>query len=360
MPDYFRVVSGTGEYSVQVEKGCCNKALTGLDPARIIVLCDSYFALKYQEMGWRTIAVISSESAKSLENMAEVIVALRNFRADRTTDIVAIGGGIVQDIATFAASVYMRGLTWSYVPTTLLGMVDSCLGGKSSINVGQYKNLVGNFYPPKSIFVDIDFINSLNIAQRAAGLCEAVKICFAHTGPAFDEFCQFNPLVSSSLDKFESVIGLCLRTKQWFIEIDEFDHKERLLLNFGHTFGHAIEGASNFEIPHGVAVGIGMLAAISFARSYSKLDLNQKRVNQLENYILNLFKEVDELSKWTDQIDLEQLLDRFGSDKKHKNKYYVLIIPNSKGVLERIEIEKKSANEVLLKQSFFSAISACR
>ena len=358
MPDYFRVVSVTGEYSVEIGNGCCTKALNGKDPARIIIICDSYFVLKYQELGWRTVAINSSESAKSLENIAEIIVALRNLKADRTTDIIAIGGGVVQDVATFVSSVYMRGISWSYVPTTLLGMVDSCLGGKSSINVGPYKNLVGNFYPPGSIFVDLEFIKSLNAAQRSAGLCEAVKICFAHTGPAFDEFCQLNPLVSSGIDKYESIISLCLRTKQWFIEVDEFDHKERLLLNFGHTFGHAIEGASNFEIPHGVAVGIGMLAAISFARSYNKLELNQNRVKQLDTYILNIFKEVDELSKWTDQIDLEQLLDRFGSDKKHKNKHYVLIIPNSEGVLECIEVEKNCANDALLKDSILSAIAA--
>jgi 3-dehydroquinate synthase len=360
MPDYFKVVSGTGEYSVEIAKGCSTNALSGQDQARTIVLCDSYFALKYQELGWRTVAINSSESAKSLENMAEIIVTMRSMHADRTTDIVAIGGGVVQDIATFVSSVYMRGLTWRYVPTTLLGMVDSCLGGKSSINVGRYKNLVGNFYPPQSIFVDAEFIESLNTVQRSAGLCEAVKICFAHTGNAFEEFCQLNPMVSSSLDKYESIISLCLRTKQWFIEVDEFDHKERLLLNFGHTFGHAIEGASNFEVPHGIAVGIGMLAAVSFARSHTKLEPNQIRVKQLETYVSTLFKEVDELSKWVDHINLEQLLDRFGSDKKHNNKHYVVIIPNSEGLLERIEIEKNSSNDALLKESFLSAIAACR
>ena len=360
MPDYFKVVSGTGEYSVEIGNGCCTKALNGKDPDRIIIICDSYFVKKYQELAWRTVAINSSESAKSLENMAEIIVALRNLQADRTTEIVAIGGGVVQDVATFVSSVYMRGISWSYVPTTLLGMVDSCLGGKSSINVGPYKNLVGNFYPPRSIFVDSEFIKSLNFEQRSAGLCEAVKICFAHTGPAFSEFCQLNPLVSSSFDKYESIISLCLRTKKWFIEVDEFDRKERLLLNFGHTFGHAIEGASNFETPHGIAVGIGMLAAISFASSYNNLMSNHNRVKQLENYVLSLFKEVDELSRWTAQINIEQLMDRFGADKKHKNKHYVVIIPDSEGMLQRLEVEKNYLNDALLKDSFLSAIAACR
>ena len=359
MPDYFKVVSGTGEYSVEIGQGCCTKALSGKDPARIIIICDSYFVKKYQDLGWRTVAINSSETAKSLENMAEIIVALRNLQADRTTDIVAIGGGVVQDVATFVSSVYMRGLSWSYVPTTLLGMVDSCLGGKSSINVGQYKNLVGNFYPPGSIFVDLEFIKSLNAEQRSAGLCEAVKICFAHAGPAFDKFCQLNPLVSSSIDKYESIISLCLRTKQWFIEVDEFDHKERLLLNFGHTFGHAIEGSSNFEIPHGIAVGIGMLAAISFAHSYNNLGQNQNRVEQLENYVATLFKEVNKLSKWADQINVEQLMDRFGADKKHKDKHYVVIIPDSEGRLQRLDVEKNYFNDALLKNSFLRAIAAC-
>jgi hypothetical protein len=150
-----------------------------------------------------------------------------------------------------------------------------------------------NYYIENGSFLRMDNINlgynvgSVFNKKASLRLSAIVQNAFVITN-----YSGIDPEVSSGIDKYESIISLCLRTKQWFIEVDEFDHKERLLLNFGHTFGHAIEGASNFEIPHGVAVGIGMLAAISFARSYNKLEPNQNRVKQLETYILNIFKEV--------------------------------------------------------------------
>lgn len=350
MSDYFKIVSSTGEYGVHIGRDLLNSKIG--DPAQQIIICDQFFASAYQDLSLKVISIEANEISKSLDKMSEIIVALRNLGANRNTTVLAIGGGVIQDIATFVASVYMRGLKWDYLPTTMLGMVDSCIGGKSSINVGKYKNLIGNFYPPENIYIDLQFIDTLNADQRVAGLCEAVKICFAHTGPAFERYIELNPGASSSEENYLEMISLSLLTKRWFIEIDEHDHKERQLLNFGHTFGHAIEGAANFAIPHGIAVGMGMLAAIECARLIGHFSTKPARVNMLESYTTALLASVADLPLWSKKIAVDELMDRFNSDKKHTGTHFVVIVPDPTGHLIRIELEKNSVNKNLIFDAF--------
>ncbi|WP_448629983.1 3-dehydroquinate synthase [Cellulomonas soli] len=183
---------------------------------------------------------------------------MREAGVRRGDHVVAVGGGVIQDLATFVTDVYMRGLPWSYVPTTLMAMADSCIGGKSSINVGDVKNLVGGIYPPSAVVVDPDFLASLSATARAAGFSEAAKIAFCRGPETFDGYL-------AAYDGFEgdpdALIDLVLRAKRWFVEIDEHDRKERRLLNFGHTFGHALEVAVDHRISHGLAVAFGVLCA---------------------------------------------------------------------------------------------------
>lgn len=346
MSDYFKVVSSTGEYGVHIGRDLLNSKI--VDPAHQIIICDRFFASSYQALGLKVISIEAVETSKSLDQMSAIIIALRNLGANRNTTALAIGGGVIQDIATFVASVYMRGLKWEYLPTTLLGMVDSCIGGKSSINVGKYKNLIGNFYPPENIFIDLQFIDTLSAEQKTAGLCEAVKICFAHTGTAFERYITLNPGPASLPEIYLDMISLSLLTKRWFIEIDEHDHKERQLLNFGHTFGHAIEGASNFSIPHGIAVGMGMLVSIECARLAGHFVTAPKRVTILESYITALLATIADLPLWTRQIVIDELMDRFNADKKHTNFHYVVIVPDATGHLIRLELEKNDVNRDLI------------
>lgn len=350
MSDYFKVASCTGEYGVHIGGDLLYSQLGHVDQQ--IILCDDFFVPELQAQGLKLISINASESSKSLDQMEDTIVALRELGATRNTTILALGGGVIQDIATFVASLYMRGLNWNYLPTTLLGMVDSCIGGKSSINVGQYKNLIGNFYPPQNIYIDLQFINTLSAEQRAAGLFEAVKICFAHTGDAFGRYIALNPLPQSAPEVFRHVIQLALATKRWFIEIDEHDHKERLLLNYGHTFGHAIEGACNFAVPHGIAVGMGMLAAIECARLNHHFDVAPARVAQLTKYVRALLSIISELSNWTRQIAVDELMDRFAADKKHTDTHYCVIVPDSAGYLIRLMLAKNEANRKLIDVAF--------
>lgn len=352
MSDYFKITSSTGEYGVQIGNEITNSRINNSNHQ--IIICDQFFAPSYLAQDLKVISIVAIEASKSLDQMGEVIIALRALGANRKTTILAIGGGIIQDIATFVASIYMRGLKWDYLPTSLLGMVDSCIGGKSSINVGKYKNLIGNFYPPENIFIDLQFIKTLNTEQRVAGLFEAVKICFAHTGCAFERHIELNPNAKSELDKFHELISLSLITKRWFIEIDEHDQKERLLLNYGHTFGHAIEGACNFSIPHGIAVGMGMLAANACARLNGHFDIAPHRVALLEHYAIALLATIADLPHWTSQIVLDELMDRFDADKKHSQTHYCVIVPDAAGYLMRLELTKNATNRDLIYSAFCS------
>lgn len=298
-----------------------------------IFLCDQFFALRLSSENRRVISVEATEARKSLDRMSDIIICLREAGVTRETILVAVGGGVIQDIATFCASIYMRGIPWMYWPTTLLGMVDSCIGGKSAINVGPYKNIVGNYCPPAGVFIDPSVIQSLGIDQKVAGLCEAAKICYARGGATFDRYLELKPAPDMSEAQLAELIKLSLQAKKWFIEIDEFDQKERLLLNFGHTFGHALEGATGFRISHGVAVGLGMLAALYYARMVYGMDHIAQRARMLEAHVRFLLVSIPNLREILAGTDPATLYNRFLADKKHTGSAYVIVGLGEDGAL---------------------------
>ena len=284
-----------------------------------------------------SIRIAAREDGKNLQTVAAVIERMRDLGANRHSRLLAVGGGIVQDVATFAASSYMRGIEWTYCPSTLLGMVDSCIGGKSSLNVGPYKNIAGNFYPPGRVLIDTDFCASLPAVQKIEGLCEAVKICYASQDHAFESYLAQAATAdllahTASLD---NVIVLSLQTKKFFIETDEFDNGVRLLLNFGHTFGHAIEGASDFRISHGVAVGLGMLCAARFSNISGFADAHQPRMLSLVEYVRGILGPVPQLQQALQDISPQEALSCFRSDKKHRKGEFALIVFDRNGFLQR-------------------------
>ena len=328
--------SSLGSYSVHIEQGFSRANL--LDEAGAFLLVDSKVLGLYPWIAQlRVVRVDAEESNKNLEVVGEIIEKLRDAGAQRNSHLIAVGGGIVQDLATFVASSYMRGIAWTYWPTTLLGMVDSCIGGKSSLNVGKYKNIAGNFHPPQAVIVDPDFCASLARMQIIEGLCEAIKICFASQDEAFESYLSIandHDLLNDSYAQSQ-VIALSLKTKKVFIEEDEFDNGIRLLLNFGHTFGHAIEAASDFKIGHGIAVGLGMLAALSFSIDQGYAEMEQPRINRLVNHILWLLKQVPNLATELKSTSPQLAAEKFRSDKKHREGCFVLISFNREGCLER-------------------------
>jgi 3-dehydroquinate synthase len=348
----FEINSSIKSYQVEILAGCLHHELAR--PDQSFVLIDEYLLKLYPSINAENgIAIPATEESKTLDTVGSVIENLRTLGANRDGHLVAIGGGVIQDVATFSASTYMRGIPWTYYPTTLLGMVDSCVGGKSSINVGQYKNIAGNFYPPEKIIIHTDFCNTLPRSEVIAGLCEAVKICFADTDTAFDQYLTLTEVVGSiHQDVLAEIIELTLRTKKKFIEEDEFDQGVRLLLNFGHTFGHAIEAASHFSITHGVAVGVGMLVAIDMSEKINPQSIGNPRVQALFNYVRQLLNGVTSLAEDLAKLSSEEALNKFKSDKKHRQHEYAIIVPDANGYLCRQFIPINDHSNELVKSSF--------
>lgn len=210
----------------------------------------------------------SGEESKNAETLVEILEFLAMMGYTRTDVVIALGGGVVGDITGFAAAVYLRGVDFVQVPTSLLAAVDSSVGGKTAIDLRAGKNLAGAFKQPRLVIMDTDTLKTLPEEEFANGMAEAIKY-----GVLFDEelFESFAEDVTDEM--LESVIARCVAHKARVVEHDEFDRGERKLLNLGHTIGHAIEKASGYTVPHGHAVAIGMAM---IARSCEALGIAEK------------------------------------------------------------------------------------
>lgn len=251
------------------------------------------------------------EENKTIETALDICDRITNIPAKRNATIVSVGGGIVQDITGFVANITYRGINWIFVPTTLLSACDSCIGAKTSLNYKNYKNLFGTFYPPDEIFICSLFFNTLSERDYKSGLGEVVKF---NIMKGLKGLCCVEKNINSLLQRDHSLVNSyvlsSLRFKKHFIEADEFDRGERILLNFAHTFGHSIEVVSEYNIPHGTAVAIGMIMAdaISEKRGYITSDI-QKRIENA------LYKVIDIDIRLLDK-PYERFIDAIKKDKK--------------------------------------------
>ena len=301
-----------------------------------VVVADSRFReFLDKRVSGNCIFVDALEANKILGTVESIIIELQKLGVRSHSTVIAVGGGIVQDLMTMVASIYMRGISWVYVPTTLLGMVDSCIGGKSSINTRTVKNLIGNIYPPIQIFVDTNFLSTLSETDFLCGLAEAAKITFC-SGP--DAFGTFLEIVSKdTTTEYVEMLFFVLSRKKWFIETDEFDRAERKLLNFGHTFGHALESATNHGIPHGIAVALGIRAALAFVASEREIGGIE---SQLDKYMRDLAMCGLDYGALLRTIDWGKFSSAFDGDKKHSSGAYKLITPLQNGGVEIVSFQK--------------------
>ncbi len=338
--------SSEGSYTVAIACGSFHDALSSFDHPTLIA--DEFFRPVLKQPATFVRAI---EENKSLDASVGLIENLRASGATRRTELVAVGGGILQDLSAFMASIYMRGLTWSYLPTTILAMVDSCIGGKSSINVGPYKNLVGTFHPPRQVLIDPVLAQTLPDEAKASGLVEAVKICFCRGEDSFASFLALSPSLTMPPETLQELILITLQAKKWFIEIDEFDQKERLLLNFGHTFGHAIEGATHYAIPHGIAVGLGILCAVRFGEARGTDYAQVPLVQHLRAHLDGMIRTLPGLADHLRAMPLADVFTRFRSDKKHTPDEFTLILVGRTGDVVLTRIPRSPASEQQIQQA---------
>jgi 3-dehydroquinate synthase len=204
----------------------------------------------------------AGEVAKNFETSLHIIDRMIDLSADRTSALIALGGGVVGDITGFIASIYMRGIPYIQVPTTLLAQVDSSIGGKTGIDLPQGKNILGTFCQPKVVFIDLAFLNTLTPREFRSGLAEIVKYGIIDDPELFNSLeVEAEDIRASNTNLLKNVITRSCQIKKGMVEIDEMDKGVRRILNFGHTIGHAIEAESGYSISHGDAVSIGMVAA---------------------------------------------------------------------------------------------------
>ncbi len=261
----------------------------------------------------------AGEASKNVDTLSDILEFLAEKNFTRTDILVALGGGVVGDITGFAASVYLRGVRFVQLPTTLLAMVDSSVGGKTAIDLRAGKNLAGAFHQPVGVFADTDTLNTLNETELANGFAESIKY-----GVLFDEelFELFERGLSGAL--LEKAIAKCIEHKARVVKNDEFDLGERKLLNLGHTIGHAVEKCSGYKVPHGHAVAIG---TATIARACEKLSLCKTgTAERIENILLRYNLPIE-----CDGYDEEELYLSSLGDKKREGATITLVIPESIG-----------------------------
>ena len=267
-----------------------------------------------------TLIVKAVEENKSIEKIIPLIENLVKNRVRRNHVLIAIGGGIVQDITCFIASTLLRGLEWRFVPTTLLAQADSCIGSKSSINLGSFKNILGTFNPPKHIWIFPNFLKTLDKKDLQSGIGEIIKVHAIQGIEAFNQIKEdFDNLILDH-ELLLVYIQKALKIKKHYIEIDEHDKGIRNIFNYGHSFGHAIESATEFAIPHGVAVSIGMDMANHISVMHGLLP---EELCKNMHYVLR--KNYEDFKNVS--IPTEKLLMALRKDKKNTDKELTLILP---------------------------------
>jgi 3-dehydroquinate synthase len=255
----------------------------------------------------------SSEKNKSLKSVEKIYSFLSEKYFDRNSAIVVIGGGIIGDVAGFAASSYMRGIKFFQVPTTLLSMVDSSVGGKTGVNFYKRKNLVGTFYQPEAVFINPDFLSSLPKRELYSGAGEVFKYSFLANKKNYSLIKQnLIKLFNHQVVDYDQIISACLKIKASIVKQDEKETKGlRKVLNLGHTFAHAFEVESNYKIKHGEAVIAGIFCALNLSEKSGYLNKNK-----LELFIrdFSFFKIHNQIKKFA----TENIFEKMSGDKKNE------------------------------------------
>lgn len=285
-----------------------------------------------------------SEERKNLDTVKVLYDFFMERSSKKNTTIVSIGGGITQDITGFLTSTLYRGVKWVFVPTTLLAQADSCIGSKTSLNYRKYKNLIGTFYPPSEIYIYTQFLTTLEPLDYFSGLGEVVKLYIMGGEETITELINLLPFaINRDKESLMKIVKQSLQIKQNYIEGDEFDTGRRNLLNYGHCFGHAIETATNYAIPHGQAVVLGMILSNMISKRRGLL--SEKSEMKLAKQLLYpvLLAECANI-----EVDVQQIITAMKKDKKRTGLELPLIMATEDYKLLRVnDLSEKEACEVL-------------
>lgn len=338
-------IAASREYDVLIGHGLLDELGTlaaGVVDAKTaaIVSDDSVFALyggrvaaALERTGLRVVSFVfpHGESSKNLTVYGQVLNFLCENRVSRTDVVVALGGGVVGDLAGFAAATYLRGIRFIQVPTTLLAMVDSSVGGKTAIDLPAGKNLAGTFYQPWLVLCDPDCLTTLPEEIFHDGCAEVIKYAVLGNAPFFDDL-----RAGSAHAQLEHIIETCVTMKRDIVAQDEFDRGQRQLLNLGHTFGHGIEACSGFAVSHGSAVAIGMAMMVRAAAAFGLC------TEKTRDTVVDILRQYDLPVDCA--FRAEDMLPTILHDKKAAGDTIHLIVPTAVG---QCRIVKTPASEIM-------------
>ena len=325
------IQSHKGEYKARFFQGAIDQLNENLVPNAVYIIDRNICKLYSKRINkvlssQRVIVIDASEENKSLDKMPGYVDELVSLNIKRGDQLIALGGGIIQDITCFLATTLMRGLPWIFYPSTLLAQSDSCIGSKSSINSGQFKNILGTFLPPQRVIIDVDFLETLGQKEIFSGIGEMIKVHAINNPESFNLLSEAYEKILDNPNIMEDFIYNSLSMKKKLIELDEFDEGPRNIMNYGHSFGHAIESATNYAIPHGIAVTIGMDIANFVA---VKLGVSKKSHFDRMHNVLD--KNCITFRHFSINVDL--LLSALSKDKKNSSTQLKLILPDENGII---------------------------
>ena len=323
-----------------------------LDKADFIIVDKRIFDI--YKLGTQTNAKLflidASESAKNMNTVLSLINEMIASEISKGSLVLAVGGGIIQDISACACALFRRGQPFCYLPSTSLGQLDSCVGAKCAINTDKAKNIIGLFSAPRSVIIPLFMISTMPINDHRAGLAEMLRLCLTASDSALNSYIQLFDRISNplQLDKeaYMEALSLSLSIKKSVVDYDEYEKDVRRSMNYGHTFGHAIEKLVNFTIPHGIAVLIGMHISNTFS---NKRGLMSDSVFQTISDSVKMTLLGSQLNfEILNTIDSQRIIDQFKYDKKGDGKSVPLIMISKPGHMffDRYEFGTKS--ELLL------------
>ena len=275
----------------------------------------------------RVLTLPATEEAKTLAGVERVVSFIQRGGASRASTLIVVGGGIIQDIGTFAAHIYFRGIPYVFVPTTLLSMADSCIGAKCGVNLGSFKNQLGFFQSPSRVAIWPGFLRTLPPDDVRSGFGEVLKLSITAGDEAFTWFEELLGRQGFEISSVRDAIERSLQTKRAVIEEDEYERNIRKTLNYGHTFGHALESVTKNEIPHGLAVAWGVDVANFVASATGLLDPSLQR--RMHHLIARHFS-----FEARHEYNATTLLAAMQRDKKAASGSVSLILPRGLGHLE--------------------------
>jgi len=319
------VALGERSYEIHIGAGILSETAAALQPLKLARRCaiitddrvGPLYASRLQEIlrggGYEAACCVvpAGEPSKSLEQAARLYDQLLDAKLDRRSFIVALGGGVVGDLAGYVAATFLRGVPFVQVPTTLLAQVDSSVGGKVGVNLPRGKNLIGAFYQPRVVVVDTKTLESLPLREYRAGLAEVIKYGIIYDSKLFEQLeAQAERVFAKDLALMEKIIARCCEIKAEVVSMDEREDGLRAILNYGHTIGHAIEAVTRYgEYLHGEAIAVGMVRAarLSQRRGHLGKDAAVRIQKILERYGFDLTLRIG---------DLDSLLAAMKLDKK--------------------------------------------